>query len=199
MRQVLLIVTIITISSCNRVVSRLLGVRPPRVETIESIQSFCKRKGINDSNVLIIKTEDMIKSFYENLNMDLLFDRNGYLLKYSDGFSDAQCGGNILLTTKSIPPVSYIERDSTKLFTEYKKTWMPLNDTLASVSVNCSDADYTIVIYWNMFCGSPNHKKRIEAVYEYVKLNTASKIQIVLVNQDIRPVNGEVIVFDKKK
>lgn len=76
---------------------------------------------------------------------------------------------------------------------------MPLSDTLASVNVNYAEADYTVVLYWNMFSGSPNHKKRIDEVKEYIKLNTYSKIQLVLVNQDIRHINGEVIVFDKQR
>jgi hypothetical protein len=186
-------------SSCNRILSRALGVRSPRIETEASIQKFCEKKGIDANDVLIVKTVNIIESFYKNLNSDYLFDKNGYALSYSESFNDKNCGGNILKTVQSIPPVSYITRDSSNTFENHKKTWMPLSDTLTSVNVNHVDADYTVVLYWNMFSGSPNHKKRIDEVKEYIKLNTNSEIQLVLVNQDIRPINGEVIVFDKQR
>ena len=103
------------------------------------------------------------------------------------------------MTTKGIPSISYIERDSNSVFEDFKNTWMPLNDTLSSVNINCSNVDYTIVVYWNTFSGSPNHKKRINDIKKYIGLNTTSKIQLVLVNQDLRNINGEVIIVNNKR
>jgi len=199
MRILLLLALIVILSSCNRILSRALGVRNPRIETEASIQKFCKKQGIDANRVLLVKTVKIVESFYANLNTDYLFDKNGYALSYSESFDDKSCGGNILTTVQSIPSLSYITRDSSNIFENHKKTWMPLTDTLSPVKTNYADADYTVVIYWNMFSGSPNHRKRIESVKEYIKMNTYSKIQLVLVNQDIRPINGEVIVFNKQR
>jgi hypothetical protein len=200
-KKILIIISIFTVvfSSCTRIVSIALGVRPPRVETIESIQSFCKRKGINTDEILIVKTNYIAKSLEKNLNEEYVFDRNGFQLKYNVGFADSTCGGNILKTIRSIQPVSYLERDSLNLFNDHKKTWMPLNDTLANINVDCNNADYTIVLYWNTFSGYPGHIRRIKDVKESTSLNTSSTIQIVMINQDIRKMNKEVIMVNGQR
>lgn len=121
MKTMFLLILMVYISSCNRILSRALGVRSPRIETEASIQKFCEKKGIDTNDLLIVKTVNIVESFYKNLNSDYLFDKHGYALSYSESFNDKNCGGNILKTVQSIPPVSYITRDSSNTFENHKK------------------------------------------------------------------------------
>lgn len=178
------------LSSCRSTALKLAGMKQPEVETLESIKDFCTSINVDFNEIFVIKTTDMLSSLSKNTNADIIFDKNGYALDYNQSFDRKSCKGNVILTIKSIPPISYINRDSSIVFEGLKKTWMPLNDTLSDIKTKSSDSDYTVVVYWNKFSGNARNKDRIANIKQSIKENDLSKIQLVLINQDIRQING---------
>ena len=177
---------LMSMSSCMRIAYKIQGVHPPKLESVKSIYSFCKKHDIDTIQTRIMGWGNFLENIQKNNSKDLLFDQNGVLVSYSVSFDNSSCSQNIVTIISSIVPKSFLPRDSSITLQKESLKWRFLNDTSKVVEINPEGEDYTIVTYWNMYAGKPNHIKRFEKLKAAKATNSNIKFRHIYVNQDFR-------------
>jgi hypothetical protein len=174
------------LSSCTKTLMFFVGVHQPRYETPESIYAFCKKKGIDTTDLLVVSDNWFVPTLMEQLNTAVLFDRNGYSINFNKGKVNEACSGNILGVLTGLDTVTYYPRDSLKTLESEKERWvyLPTREKYSKQVIGRSD--YVLVYYWNMWSGNPNHRGMIRELNKSILSNPRVSIKLILVNQDLR-------------
>jgi hypothetical protein len=174
------------LSSCTKTLMFFVGVHQPRYETPESIYAFCKKKGIDTTDLLVVSDNWFVPTLMEQLNTAVLFDRNGYSINYNKGQVNEACSGNILGVLTGLDTVTYYPRDSLKTLESEKERWvyLPTREKYSKQVIGSND--YVLVYYWNMWSGNPNHRSMIRDLNKSILSNPRVSIKLILVNQDLR-------------
>jgi hypothetical protein len=203
LRFLFLLLLLSALISCKRIIYKYHDFHAPKLETIHSISQFCKKYGIDTSEMRIISRDDILESFTKHNSQDLLFDKNGVLVNYNVKFINESCGQNIVGTITSIIPNSFLPRDSSKTIQNESLKWRFLSDTAKTLCVIPQNEDYILVTYWNTFSGKPNHYKRFAKLKQAMASNPNVKFNHILVNQDFRvdmgyELDAKVVTRQKK-
>ena len=174
------------LSSCTKTLMFFVGVHQPRYETPESIYAFCKKKGIDTTDLLVVSDNWFVPTLMEQLNTAVLFDRNGYSVSYNNQADSSHCRGSILDLLSGLDTVTYYPRDSLKTLELEKEKWVFLPTRKKYDKQILEKADYVVVYYWNMWSGNPNHRDQIRDLKKSILSNDRVSIQLILVNQDLR-------------
>lgn len=169
-----------------RIAYKIQGAHPPKLESIKSINSFCKKYDIDTVQMRIMSWGNFIDNIQNNNSKDLLFDHNGVLVSFNSSFENSACSQNVITIISSIIPNSFLPRDSSITLQKESVKWRFLNDTSKVLQIIPEGEDYTIVTYWNMYAGKPNHFKRFEKLKAAKAANTTSRFRHIYVNQDFR-------------
>jgi hypothetical protein len=163
-----------------------VGVHQPRYETPESIYAFCKKKGIDTTDLLVVSDNWFVPTLMEQLNTAVLFDRNGYSINYNKEQVNVECSGSILGVLTGLDTVTYYPRDSLKTLESEKERWvyLPTREKYSKQVIGSND--YVLVYYWNMWSGNPNHRNMIRDLNKSILSNPRVSIKLILVNQDLR-------------
>jgi hypothetical protein len=174
------------LSGCTKTLMFIVGAHQPRYETPESIYAFCKKKGIDTTDLLIVADNWFVATLMEQLNTAILFDRNGYSVTYENRADSSHCRGSILDLLSGLDTVTFYPRDSLKTLEHEKEKWVYLPTRQKYAKQIPEKVDYVVVYYWNMWSGNPNHRDQIRELKKSILSNDRVSIQLILVNQDLR-------------
>ena len=186
---ILLTSATLLLSSCLKLVKLYHGVHTPKMETVENITAFAQKKNIPVEGSAMIAEDSILYSMFKRLNNHILFDSNGYAIKFNSGFENEKCGGNILSFIEGLNTISYIERDSNWTLEKESKMWVDYGTKTPydlQKKINGEAFNYFVIYYWNVFSGNPNHREAVKDLQASIAKNSRVKIKMILVNQDIR-------------
>jgi len=173
-------------SGCMKIVMAVSGVHQPEKETKESIVEFCEKKGIDTAGMLMISESWFFPMFYEELNLSLLFDHNGYSVNFNKTSINPECSGNIFAVLNDLKNADNFPRDSSRTIAKERERWVYLPSKGKFEEPLPGNYEFVIVYYWNKFSGNPNHRNHIRELKKAVFLNPDVSIRLILVNQDMR-------------
>lgn len=177
------------LTSCFKMAMVYHGAHSPKMEKVDDIASFAKKKNIPIEGSAMIAEDSIMYSIFKRLNKHILFDANGYAINFNSGFENEKCGGNILNFIEGLDTLSYIARDSNWTLENESKMWVDFgtkNPHNLQKNLNGELFNYYVVYYWNVFSGNPNHRDAVKDLQTSIAKNTRVKIKMILVNQDIR-------------
>jgi hypothetical protein len=199
MKNLLLIFVCLSMTSCMKLIFAYHGVHQPRVESIENIEKLLLEANVQSEVLLGTRFEKIEYVLNHKASEDILFDRNGYMIKYNSQFANESCNGNISKLLPSLPKITYYERDSSLTINNESENWEIIKGKKGqniSKEIELGTYDYFLISYWNLFSGKPNHIKRISRLKEDLEKNQQVKIKHLLINQDFR--EGMDIELDTK-
>jgi hypothetical protein len=165
------------------------GAHSPKMEKVADIRAFAEKKSIPIEGSAMIAEDSIMYSFVTRMNDHILFDENGYAIKFNSGFENEKCGGNILSFIEGLDTVSYIARDSNWTLEKESNMWVDFgtkNPYDIQKQLKGEAFNYCVVYYWNVFSGNPNHRDAIKGLQASIAKNPRVKIKMILVNHDIR-------------
>ena len=179
---------LLLLSSCFKMAMVYHGAHSPQMEKVDDIKVFAKKKNIPIEGSAMIAEDSIMYSIFTRLNDHILFDANGYAIKFNSGFENEKCGGNILNFIQGLDTLSYIARDSNWTLENESKMWVDFGTkTPYDLQKNITgEFNYYVVYYWNVFSGNPNHRDAVKDLQTSITQNPRVKIKMILVNQDIR-------------
>ncbi|HOY48215.1 MAG TPA: hypothetical protein PL185_08160 [Flavobacteriales bacterium] len=184
----------LSLTSCKRLIYLYHGVHSPRLETPITIEKFCEKKNLEIGELLMMSYDSMITCYRFDLNQTYIFDSSGYRINFNSSFNNPSCGGNVIKVIEGLSRTTYYPRDSIYTLDKEKVKWVYLsNEKPFQKNLNGTN-NYTIVCYWNMFTGAPNHRKRIAELKKIISNNKDISVQLIFVNQDFR--DGYNIILD---
>jgi len=186
----LLSILLLIFSSCTKIINLYFGAHNPHEETKESISKFIHKNELDIPPLLMVSMDSMVTCLLNDLGKTYIFDRNGYSIDYNSSFANQKCSGNILKLIPALTETTYYPRDSSKTFSVEILKWVYINSEEPFVDNTDSEIDYTVIYYWNLFCGRPNNKIMMKDLVQAVNSNNQVKIRLIFVNQDIREGSG---------
>ena len=171
------------LTSCNYLIMKAKGIKPPEVESITSINQNAIKNNIKEENLFLLKEDLVIPNMFTAVNKSYLFDKNGIGIDLSKVSENETCSGNILSLIKGLSKVTYASRDSNQVLESEVNKATHIN--YKKVPLIDPNADYYAIYYWNSFAGKGNNKRMIENLRMSIKENTTVKIQLILINEDM--------------
>ncbi len=197
MKQFLILLILLSLtSSCKRLAYAYIGFHSPRLETPNSISKFNMKKKLKIDELLMVNSDSILSCINKDACETYIFDNNGLKLSFNSTFPNPSCSGNVINVINGLSQTTYYSRDSSKTIENEKKKWVYLNNNLPYNEEITGKTDYIIVCYWNLFGGTPNHKKKIKSLRKAVSENKTATFKLIFVNQDFR--DGLGIILDAK-
>ncbi len=192
-----IIASLLTLTSCSKIMSSFYGLKVPRERSPEKIQHFADKYGIPTDKSFVLDTSYMtflvhpdttqkvlIKNHLQPLQA-LYFDHSGQLVSYyincnAGGFPNLKWNRNGLLDT--FVPTTQTPTD-TLLTLSRQLDFVRTMDNKSPGPTDYSQNDYTVVIYWSIFMGRQS-KRLIKSIITNCHLAKGKSIDLLFVNED---------------
>lgn len=176
-----LLVTIISLSSCNYVVKKAYGIKKPRIESEASMKKAAMKFGMDTTNIWTNASGD----FFKNLNGKGLpdidvFDANGNYIEYRD--TDTSCNAGLFGFIPDLDPTKTYRKTGLKKLNEETEKYRDVKGNKVKVK---DGADFYLLVYWASWTGKLN-KDHVAEWEALAKANKSSKIEFIKVNMDMQ-------------
>lgn len=169
----------IFLTSCKSILVSLTGLKQPKLESINSVSFYLKKKKIENYDTLYIchdsaalnKLMFRIKEFPRTV----LFDRNGVSVLQSDS---GYCPGKAESFMRDLSLTVTLKPDDQFSVKEIFQWILPV----LWDSEPIQDPDFTLFVFWAKYCGSLNNS--VFRIMKEIKGNPNIKTRIYLVNID---------------
>jgi hypothetical protein len=170
-----------TLVSCQPIIKKLYGIKKPDIENQESITKKALKFGLDTNNIVSVTSKDfpyVLKS--TSIPNAAIYDSKGKYIEYRQ--TDTSCNAGLF---EFIPKLNisgtYNKPDSSSLAEE----WTKFRDLKGNVMNVPNNADFYLLIYWNVWTGKLNrdHTKIWE---DLARENKNCKIKVIKVNLDIQ-------------
>lgn len=181
-----LILGISGLYSCKPVFQLYYGIHQPRIESLNSIEKYQRKKGIDGTINLMPKDAASFRSIMNTLKEtpDLIaYTREGYLIRYKDTL---QCNAPGFDFSKLICSAYRLRIDSTQQLAAALKGFVPLTavDQQRLQEEAATGYEYTVVLYWTKYTGRLN-KNHTRIWKNNLEKSTDCKVRLLMVNMDL--------------
>ena len=196
MKQFVLYLVLLALSSCSPVLMKMYGIRNPEHLNTATIAKTAKQYGVPEKDLFVLDSSYLsfifsqdsskyiaqIKNHSQPLQA-LYFDKSKNFVSYyincrAGGFPNLKWNRNGMLDT--FLPHTQTPLDNIISFKQHLKFIRTLKNE--SVSTDTTNSDYYVIVYWNKFMGRQS-KRLIQSIKENVKLSGKSK-KMYYVNTD---------------
>jgi len=181
MKNVFLILSILTLASCQPIMKAIYGIKKPDIENQESITKKALKFGLDTTNIVSVTSKDfpfVLKS--TSIPNAAIYDSEGKYIEYRQ--SDTSCNAGLF---DFIPKLSlsgnYNKPDSASLSVE----WTKFRDLKGNTMSLPKNTDFYLLIYWNVWTGKLN-KDHVKIWEDLARENKNCKIKVIKVNLDIQ-------------
>jgi hypothetical protein len=170
-----------TLVSCQPIIKKLYGIKKPDIENQESITKKALKFGLDTNNIVSVTSKDfpyVLKS--TSIPNAAIYDSKGKYIEYRQ--TDTSCNAGLFeFIPKWNISGTYNKPDSSSLAEE----WTKFRDLKGNVMNVPNNADFYLLIYWNVWTGKLNrdHTKIWE---DLARENKNCKIKVIKVNLDIQ-------------
>lgn len=199
----LAVLMIVSLTSCNRVLLGIYGIKKPKHQTDEQIIKYAHKHNYDKYSIYKInnnyrsfidtvgkninageyKLKTLQKQYYQPLQY-LLFDSTGSLIVHS---VNCDMGGNMINLQWNaegqfdvFPPIPQSTVYKHFKLGELQKHITQLNNTTVN---NNETYSYTCVVFWNILMG--RHSRRlVNLALQNLKLANGAKVNVILINND---------------
>ena len=181
MKNVFLILSILTLASCQPIMKAIYGIKKPDIENQESITKKALKFGLDTTNIVSVTSKDfpfVLKS--TSIPNAAIYDSEGKYIEYRQ--SDTSCNAGLF---DFIPKLSlsgnYNKPDSASLSVE----WTKFRDLKGNTMSLPKNTDFYLLIYWNVWTGKLNND-HVKIWEDLARENKNCKIKVIKVNLDIQ-------------
>ena len=175
-----------TLTSCMPLLKMYYGLKNPEIENKESILKYCKKKGMNMTNLATINIDDYVSKLNGVPDADI-FNKRGEYIEYRQ--TDSSCNAGLFTFIPELHRDSvYQLTGKTNLNDEIKKMRTLTGEQY--VLIDTSDYDFYVIMYWARFTGRLN-KDHINIWEQEANKNKNAKIKVIKVNVDIQEYWGK--------
>jgi len=153
--------SILMLSSCTKILLYSYGVRNPKIEKKETIETYLEKEKLNNQNLFSLKDTVALQKFNEsNIGMPEIrfYDKNGYLMLYRD---NKKCNGQNDSLITFLDPTNIIKIDSTQNIFQYIIQLRKLDGNPVDSS-EFKDYDFYLIMYWAKWVGKVNSIKMLD-------------------------------------
>jgi len=181
MKNVFLILSILTLASCQPIMKAIYGIKKPDIENQESITKKALKFGLDTTYIVSVTSKDfpyVLKS--TSIPNAAIYDSNGKYIEYRQ--TDTSCNAGLF---DFIPKLNlsgtYNKPDSSSLAEE----WTKFRDLKGNTMSLPKNTDFYLLIYWNVWTGKLN-KDHVKIWEDLARENKNCKIKVIKVNLDIQ-------------
>ena len=181
MKNVFLILSILTLASCQPIMKAIYGIKKPDIENQESITKKALKFGLDTTNIVSVTSKDfpfVLKS--TSIPNAAIYDSEGKYIEYRQ--TDTSCNAGLF---DFIPKLNlsgtYNKPDSSSLAEE----WTKFRDLKGNTMSLPKNTDFYLLIYWNVWTGKLN-KDHVKIWEDLARENKNCKIKVIKVNLDIQ-------------
>ena len=172
------------LNSCTPIIMMVSGIKNPSPKTNEEIKAKALDCQIAPENTFFIHEDYLFTQYTRGANETQFFDKNGVAVNLDLAGEDPRCHNNVLGLIKGLGKVTYAVRDSALRLEEIIRNAIHI-DQYTQPKLD-SDADYYFVQFWNTFSGKARNEKHIALIRKTIQENPRVKIQLILINNDLR-------------
>ena len=173
------------LTSCLPIAYRIHDVRTIEPQSNEELLQFCREKKITLTQLYRVKQDSVVVNMKKHLNKNYLFDRSGRFVNFASQFDNPKCKGNLIAVLENMASISAYPIDSTlllrNLLAQTEVVGLP-NSEFKEVQI--PNSEYSVLIYWNVYSGNPNHRTAIADIREIIEKQKLENVSLILVNQD---------------
>jgi hypothetical protein len=181
MKNAFLIFSLLTLASCQPIMKAIYGIKKPDIENQESITKKALKFGLDTTNIVSVTSKDfpyVLKS--TSIPNAAIYDSNGKYIEYRQ--TDTSCNAGLFdFIPKLNVSGTYNKPDSSGLAEE----WTKFRDLKGNVMNLPNNADFYLLIYWNVWTGKLN-KDHVKIWEDLARENKNCKIKVIKINLDIQ-------------
>lgn len=182
MKKIYLVPFFLLFTSCGFIIKNIAGISDPKIETLESLETFLGEYEIEIDSLYAVKDSVDFMYLFEEGGPDAYFyDKNGYFLDYRP--NPESCNGAIIPFIQNLEQNIYQTPDSSKHINELMNKLVSLPKLKGAKFKE--GYDVTIVMTWFKWMGrvGPEHLKDWISAIDVVKSNGV-KVRCVFLNLD---------------
>lgn len=169
-------------SSCKWLMVKVYGISQPRYESVKRVVKKSKQFQLDTAGMLVMNPYS-IGSFYKRgIPEGEIFDANGRYLEYKA--TDTSCNAGLFGFISQLKADSHYLTSNNRTLNKEMDRFRRL-DGLALTENYFKPADFYVFLTWAIWIGRLN-KDHVKEWEQLVKKNPKAKIQLVLVNIDLR-------------
>lgn len=185
-QYLLLLLLVISLSSCQKIMLRYYGVKQPKEETASSLYDYLrKRIAVDSQQIAHFTGYQQYAEFGPEAPEVYIFNREGYRLRYKPDSID--CSGGLTLFLEQWEQMDKLDIDSSLQLSD----WTPFfQQAFSQKSYSMAeDSDYVFFIFWGKCLGRINQSaydwyEQIEAI------NAKGKERLELQMIAVDPIEG---------
>jgi hypothetical protein len=175
MKKIILLLLLITCSSCGLIAKKIYKIKQPKDEDAISIKSFLLKNNVDTSNIYVFNSEKSFVNYSQLKTLTIpgavFFNKEGNNVEYNKTASS--CTKNITTFLDGLK--SFSEKETTNNFKieEVLKLIKPISKINKTY-----EADINVFILWTVYIGKLND----ENTYEWIKLINKAKSEGLRIN-----------------
>ena len=181
MKNSVFTIVLLLFTSCQPIMKAIYGIKKPDIENHASITKKALKFGLDTSYIVSVTSKDfpyILKS--TSIPNAAIYDSKGNYIEYRQ--TDTSCNAGLF---DFIPKLdltgTYNKPDSASLAEE----WTKFRDLKGNEMNFPTDADFYVLIYWNVWTGKLN-KDHVKIWEDLARENKNCKIKVIKVNLDIQ-------------
>jgi len=180
-KALLLLASLLTFASCNKLMLRFYNIKDPEVETRKTIVKSATRYRLDTSNIVTVNSADFLHVMKGKAIPDAaIYDKSGKYIEYRK--TDTSCNAGLF---EFIPSLNlsgtYNQPGGATLDEELEKCRDLNSNTLAPRET----ADFYVLIYWTVWTGKLN-KDHVKVWEDLAKNNKNCNVKVIKVNLDLQ-------------
>jgi hypothetical protein len=182
--QLMLIVTMLSVTSCTFLAKIVYGFKDPEFESSASIDRKQTDYFGPDHRSLVYSFEAWREKEFSSVPEIYVFDRQGKYVPYKDSLRPNCNGPADSFASELDPAKAYLTDDAMSLEKFLQYTNMPgcgLTPQLPD-----EDVDFTVMMSWAAYAGKKIYKEKTILWLDKLKKNNKIKYRVYLVNKDLQ-------------